>query len=519
MKKNLKSFSAKALALVLAFSALGTVNADDALAAKKKAKLSNTKLSMTVGQKKTLKIKNSKKKATWSVSSKKIVKLSAKKGTKVKVTALKKGTAKVYAKVSGKKLTCKVKVLAKKSSSSSVNPTQTPGSTQKDTKATATPTAVPTATPTATPYPYPTPNDDPLPTAEPGELLNPALRMKVGTAIDPAKHITPAEGTFADYYVSLSEQNAAILSRDTIVGLRPGQCDVILTSKTDASKVEKFRLSIMGECDPSDVRFFTEKDVPHGDVFEFSYPSDYRENGEDAKAYMYLPPNYDKNKKYNLIFCLHGGGQDYNYWIVEKQPQANFIMDNLLAEGQAEESIVVFPDGDMPYNPSKTYPNIVPNPYLGKAGTMDWASCYLLEFEILNNLIPYMKENYPVYGTPDHMGVCGLSMGCAQTYEIGLKHPDVFHYVGGFSAGPYESPFDYLVTDETIPASELNKQLKLCLFIQGQDDKMADNSERIFVGNCDTKGLNSFFHEVAKTGHDHKCWRVGFYSFAKYAFK
>jgi hypothetical protein len=47
-----------------------------------------------------------------------------------------------------------------------------------------------------------------------------------------------------------------------------------------------------------------------------------------------------------------------------------------------------------------------------------------------------MPENYPVYGTPEHTAICGLSMECAQSMELGFKHPELFDYVGCFSAGP-----------------------------------------------------------------------------------
>lgn len=82
--------------------------------AKKKPKLSKTSISLQVGKSCTLKVKNNKKKVTWSTSNKKIAKVS-KKG---KVTAVKKGKCKIYARFSGKKLTCKVTVKNKKSQSS-----------------------------------------------------------------------------------------------------------------------------------------------------------------------------------------------------------------------------------------------------------------------------------------------------------------------------------------------------------------------------------------------------------------
>ncbi len=76
-----------------------------------KPKLSAKSVSLTVGKTKTLKVKNTKKKARWSVKSgKKYIKLKAKKKTNVKLVGVKKGTAKVQCKIGKKKLVCKVKV-------------------------------------------------------------------------------------------------------------------------------------------------------------------------------------------------------------------------------------------------------------------------------------------------------------------------------------------------------------------------------------------------------------------------
>lgn len=97
--------------------------------AAKKVKLSSKKLSLKVGQKKTLKLKNNKKKVKWSVvSGKKFVKLSAKKKTGVTIKGKKKGTAKVQAKIGKKKYTCKVVVKQprKKSVKRSAKPTRLP---------------------------------------------------------------------------------------------------------------------------------------------------------------------------------------------------------------------------------------------------------------------------------------------------------------------------------------------------------------------------------------------------------
>ena len=128
---------------------LGVSMPSSPAAAKKKApKLSTKKVSISVGQKKTIKLKNGKK-AVWSIKSgKKVVSLSKKKKTSVVVKGKKAGKAVVLAKVGKKKLTCKVTVKAKKPAVTKVPAvTATPNTNKPSTASTATQTATPTATP------------------------------------------------------------------------------------------------------------------------------------------------------------------------------------------------------------------------------------------------------------------------------------------------------------------------------------------------------------------------------------
>ena len=163
---------------------------------------------------------------------------------------------------------------------------------------------------------------------------------------------------------------------------------------------------------------------------------------------------------------------------------------------------------------SKTYPNTEPNPVVQNS----WSNCYLFEYEVIYDLLPYMEKNYPVKKGAAHTGVCGLSMGCGEAIELGLKHPDLFQYMGFFSAGPFASTKQTIVTTQE-DANRLNSQIKLCFFITGQQDHMMDDSARRFVNQCDLLGLNNMFLEVKGTGHDDRCWDRAFYTFMQYAFK
>ncbi len=159
--KQIQKRLALFMSMVLAVS---TVSIDTEAA--KTPALNKTKVSVTVGKKVKLKVKNVKKnaKVTWKSSKKKVAKVTKKK-TKGKayttVKGIKKGTATITASYKAgkvrKKLKCKVTVKKKKIPvHTGKTPTKTSSATATATVAgTSTPTATATATPTATPTPVP----------------------------------------------------------------------------------------------------------------------------------------------------------------------------------------------------------------------------------------------------------------------------------------------------------------------------------------------------------------------------
>ena len=108
MKHNIKKLLSYILTFALVISLTASLAASASAAPKSKPKLSKTKVTMNVGKKTTLKVKNVSKSATikWKSSNKKVATVSS----KGKVTAKKAGTAKITATVNGKKCTCKVTV-------------------------------------------------------------------------------------------------------------------------------------------------------------------------------------------------------------------------------------------------------------------------------------------------------------------------------------------------------------------------------------------------------------------------
>lgn len=125
LKKSMKTRFALLLVLMLIFTMLPFNKADAA----KKVKLSAKKLSIQVGQTKTLKLKNNRQKVKWLVT-------SGKKKTVVKIIGKKVGSAKVQVKIGKKKYTCKMTVKVERVTTATAQPVVPPGATPKPTDST-----------------------------------------------------------------------------------------------------------------------------------------------------------------------------------------------------------------------------------------------------------------------------------------------------------------------------------------------------------------------------------------------
>ncbi len=92
-----------------------------------------------------------------------------------------------------------------------------------------------------------------------------------------------------------------------------------------------------------------QKDVPHGKLEMISYDS--KSVGAARKMQVYTPPGYSAEKKYPVLYLLHGIGGDETEW--QRFAKPSVLLDNLLAEGKVTPMIVVMPNGRAEKRPGR----------------------------------------------------------------------------------------------------------------------------------------------------------------------
>ena len=167
--------------------------------------------------------------------------------------------------------------------------------------------------------------------------------------------------------------------------------------------------------------------VPHGSVAKVWYHSP--SLGIDRRMTVYTPAGYETSgKRYPVFYLLHGMGGDENAW--SELGRAAQILDNLIAQGKAEPMIVVMTNGnaDLEAAPGESSLGYMPpTTRLGK--TMEGS------FEThFPEVVKFIDKNYRTKANKKNRAIAGLSMGGFHSLHISKQYPDMFDYVGLFSA-------------------------------------------------------------------------------------
>src|SRR5262245_53699050 len=133
--------------------------------------------------------------------------------------------------------------------------------------------------------------------------------------------------------------------------------------------------------------------------------------GVKRKAQVYTPPGYSKDKKYPVLYLLHGIGGDENEWT--RGGKATVILDNLYADKKLVPMIVVLPNGRASKNLTARDPIPKQSPAFAA-----------FEQDLLKDLIPFIERTYSVKADRESRALAGLSMGGGQSLNFGLNNLD-----------------------------------------------------------------------------------------------
>ncbi len=255
--------------------------------------------------------------------------------------------------------------------------------------------------------------------------------------------------------------------------------------------------------------------VPHGTLSHRWYDSPTL--GKNRRITIYTPPGYEKSsQKYPVLYLLHGMGGDEEAWITLGRTVQ--IMDNLIAQGKAKPMIVVMPNGNVAqeaapgesslgfYKPTMQLPNTMD-------GKME---------ESFPDIVKFVDANYRTRTNKSGRAIAGLSMGGFHSLHISKQYPDMFDYVGLFSAAilPDANKQNQSEIYQNIDGKlkvQFNKKPKLYWIAIGKTDFLYQ-ANMDYRKKLDDNNYPYIYFE-SEEGHIWKNWRIYLTQFVPMLFK
>lgn len=242
--------------------------------------------------------------------------------------------------------------------------------------------------------------------------------------------------------------------------------------------------------------------VPHGAVARRWYNSPTL--GKDRRITIYTPAGYESdNKRYPVLYLLHGMGGDEEAWAT--LGRTTQILDNLIAQGKAKPMIVAMSNGNVSQEAAPGESSLgLYKPTFQLPQTMEGS----MEASF-PDIVNFMDNNYRTIKSKSGRAIAGLSMGGFHSLHISKQYPDMFDYVGLFSAAilpnnDVKSPI-YDNLNEKLKV-QFDKKPKLYWIAIGKTDFLYKANED-YRKLLDQNGYKYTYVET-EGGHIWKNWRI-----------
>lgn len=195
---------------------------------------------------------------------------------------------------------------------------------------------------------------------------------------------------------------------------------------------------------------------------------------KEVKSVVIKPENYAKNKKYPVVYLLHGYSDNYAKWVN--------TVPSIKQLATKHEIIIVCPDGgysswyfDSPVDQNFQY-----------------------ESYIIEDLRKFIDKNYSTIKDRKGRAITGLSMGGHGAMYLAIRHRDLFAQAGSMSGG-----IDLLYSTKKweiakrLGTFEENPQEWTSRSVINMVDSLKNGELRLMI-EC---GVSDFFYEINANLH------------------
>ncbi len=201
---------------------------------------------------------------------------------------------------------------------------------------------------------------------------------------------------------------------------------------------------------------------------------------QTMKYNIWLPPKFDSEQSYPILYLLHGAGDNQDAWLDDYQNAWGGVQGGKAAEIAARyvktggtPMIIVMPDALLSF-------------YMG-----DFETYFYTE------LMPKVESDYKFSGK---RAVAGLSMGGYGTLYYAMKYPSMFSYAYAMSPAASAEMAEMVTDPKSLPGMTVET---------GEADTTTPmTSITPFVEAMKTKGVNIEYITVPGYGHQWEFWRA-----------
>lgn len=228
--------------------------------------------------------------------------------------------------------------------------------------------------------------------------------------------------------------------------------------------------------------------------------------GSNRRMAVYTPYGYGtvKNKKYPVLYLLHGEGDDEESWLTLGRVAQ--VLDNLIQQGRAVPMIAVMPN----CSPVEQASFTLGLPEVRNSRT---TSSSVFMSTLISEIIPYVESHYDALPRKSARALCGIGSGGTVAINTGIMYPGYFDFLLPLSCGVQDN--GHLV-DDFLRIKKAG--VKLFWTGCGTMDKIAYEPSRTLHETLSYIHLDHTFFMMTG-GRDWGVWRHFLTNFAPMIFK
>ncbi|MBO4680112.1 MAG: esterase family protein [Lachnospiraceae bacterium] len=252
------------------------------------------------------------------------------------------------------------------------------------------------------------------------------------------------------------------------------------------------------------------QDVKYG---EYTHGTYYSETCGMERGYsILLPADYSENKKYPVLYLLHGIFGDEKSFSSDANNKIKEITGNMAADGLIEETIVVCPNMYATSDPAM-------KPAFNAESCLPYDNFIN---DLVNDLMPYIESNYSVLTGRENTYLAGFSMGGRETIFITLQKPELFGYVCAISAAPgIVATTDKFMThpgqlaESDVKFADGAVEPNVFIICCGTKDSVVGTYPKSYHELLETNGTGHIWYEIKDADHDNTAIKSGLYNLFK----